>query len=68
MKKSTYIILGLLSLIFVAYGSVTYQGSGLAFFIGEVAGTFTVLYLLCMGVFGVTKIGSFIVSKLKKTE
>lgn len=68
MKKSTYIYLGFLTFLSVAIASVNNPYPGLAAFIGEVVGTFAILYLLCRGVFGVSKIGSFIVSKFKKTE
>jgi hypothetical protein len=45
MQKSTYIYLIFLSFLFTAFSSVNSSYGGLAFFLGELVGSFIILYL-----------------------
>lgn len=45
MEKSTYIYIGILSLLFIGAGSAGSTESGLAFFAGEFVGMFFLLYI-----------------------
>lgn len=64
MKKSTYVYLIFLSILFASFGSVNSSGSGLAFFLGEVVGVFCVLYLGVLVITGAIELAQ---KKLKKT-
>jgi hypothetical protein len=48
VEKSTYVYLGFLTFLFVAFGSVNTPYPGLAYFLGELVGTFLTLYLIVL--------------------